>query len=52
MLKLNNEKKASKMRKLENEMFNLVGERRVEAMRTYRKILTSTADELVYLRRS
>jgi hypothetical protein len=52
MLKLNNEKKAFKMRKLENEVLNLVGERREEAMRTYRKILSSTADELVYLMRS
>jgi hypothetical protein len=51
-MKLNNEARASEMRMLENEILNLVGERREEAMKAYRKLLSSTSNELVYLMRS
>jgi hypothetical protein len=40
------------MRMLENEILNLVGERREEAMKAYRKLLSSTSDEPIYLMRS
>jgi hypothetical protein len=51
-MKLNNEAKAFEMRMLEKEILNLVGERREEAMKAYRKLLSSTSDELIYLMRS
>jgi hypothetical protein len=51
-MKLNNEARAFKMRMLENEILNLVGERREEAMKTYRKLLSYSSDELIYLMRS
>jgi hypothetical protein len=51
-MKLNKEAKAFEMRMLENEMLNLVGERREEAMKAYRKLLSSTSDEPIYLMRS
>lgn len=51
-MKLNKEARAFEMRMLENEIPNLVGERREEAMKAYRKLLTFTPDELIYLMRS
>jgi hypothetical protein len=51
-MKLNNEARAFKMRMLENEILNLVGERREEAMKAYRRLLSYSSDELIYLMRS
>jgi hypothetical protein len=51
-MKLNKEAKAFEMRMLENEILNLVGERREEAMKAYRKLLSSTLDKPIYLMRS
>ncbi len=51
-MKLNNEARAFKMRMLEIEIPNLVGEGREEAMKAYRKLLFSTSNELIYLMRS
>ena len=51
-MKLNKEARAFEMRMLENEIPNLVGERREEAMKAYRKLLSSAPDELIYLMRS
>jgi hypothetical protein len=51
-MKLNKEAKAFEMRMLENEILNLVGERREEAIKAYRKLLSSTSDEPIYLMRS
>jgi hypothetical protein len=51
-MKLNNEAKAFEMKMLEKEILNLVGERREEAMKVYRKLLSSTSDEPIYLMRS
>ena len=51
-MKLDKEARAFEMRMLENEMLNLVGGRREEAMKAYRKLLSSTSDEPIYLMRS
>jgi hypothetical protein len=51
-MKLNKEARAFEMRMLENEILNLVGERREEAMQAYRKLLFFTSDETMYLMRS
>jgi len=51
-MKLENEARKLEMRMLENEILNLVGERREEAMKAYRKLLSSTSDEPIYLMRS
>jgi hypothetical protein len=51
-MKLENEARAFEMRMLENEILNLVGERREEVMQTYRKLLSASADEPMYLTRS
>jgi hypothetical protein len=48
-MKLNNKARAFEMRILGKEILNLVGERREEAMKAYRKLLSSTSDELIYL---
>ena len=45
-IRLDNEARAYEMRMLENEILNLVGERREEARKAYRKLLSSTSDEL------
>ncbi len=47
-----NKEEKFKMELLEKEIINLVGERREEAMKAYRKLLSSTSDELIYLMRS
>jgi hypothetical protein len=51
-MKLNKEAKAFEMRMLENEILNLVSERREEAIKAYRKLLSASADEPMYLTRS
>ena len=51
-MKLNNEAREFEMRMLEKEILNLVGERREKAMTAYRRLLSSTSDELIYLMRS
>jgi hypothetical protein len=51
-MKLNREARALEMRMLEKEILNLVGERRDEAMKAYRRLLSFTSNELVYLMRS
>ena len=51
-MKLKNEARAFEMKMLEKEILNLVGERREKAMESYRKLLSSTSDELIYLMRS
>ena len=51
-MKLNKEARAFEMRMLENEILNLIGERREEAMQTYRKLLSASANEPMYLTRS
>jgi hypothetical protein len=51
-MKLSKEARAFEMRMLENEILNLVGERREEAMKAYRKLLSFTLDETMYLMRS
>ena len=51
-MKLNNEAREFKMRMLEKEILNLVGERREKAMTAYRRLLSSASEELIYLMRS
>lgn len=51
-MKLNTEARAFEMRTLEKEILTLVGERREDAMKAYRKLLSSTSDEMIYLMRS
>ena len=51
-MKFNAESREFEMRMLEKEILNLVGERREDAMKTYRKLLSFTSDELIYLMRS
>jgi len=51
-MKLNNEAREFKMRMMEKEILNLVGERREKAMTAYRRLLSSASEELIYLMRS
>jgi hypothetical protein len=51
-MKLENEARAFEMRMLENELLNLVGERREEVMKAYRKLLSASSDEPMYLTRT
>jgi hypothetical protein len=51
-MKLENESRKLEMKMLENEILNLVGERREETMQAYRKLLSASADEPMYLTRS
>ena len=41
-MKLNNQARTFEMKMMEKEIPNLVGERREEAMKAYRKLLSST----------
>lgn len=50
-MKLINEKRAFKMRILENEIPSLIGEKREEAIKVYRKLLSASSHEVVYLNR-
>lgn len=51
-MKLENEAKKLEMKMLGEEILDLVGERREEAMQAYRKLLSASADEPLYLTRS
>ena len=51
-MKFNNESRVFEMRMLEKEILTLVGERREDAMKAYRRLLFSTSDEMIYLMRS
>jgi hypothetical protein len=51
-MNLNNEARAFEIKMLEKEMLDLKGEKREEAMKTYRKLLSSSSDELIYLMRA
>jgi hypothetical protein len=51
-MKFNAEAREFEMRMLEKEILNLVGERREDAMKAYRKLLSYTSDNLIYLTRS
>jgi len=51
-MKLEIEATKSKMEVLGEKILDLVGERREEAMQAYRKVLSATTDEPMYLVRS
>jgi len=51
-MKINNEARAFEIKMLGNEILDLVGERREEALQAYRKLLSASADEPMYLTRS
>jgi len=51
-MKLENEARKLEMKMLGEEILDLVDERREEAMQTYRKLLSASADEPMYLTRS
>jgi hypothetical protein len=51
-MKLENKAGKFKMKMLGKEILNLVGEGREEAMQAYRKLLSASADEPMYLKRS
>jgi hypothetical protein len=46
------ERKRTEIQRLENEMLELKGKKREEAMKTYRKLLLALAEEPIYLMRS
>ena len=48
-MKLNNETRAFEMKMLGNEILKMAGEKREEAMKTYRKLLYFTSDKPIYL---
>jgi hypothetical protein len=50
-MKLKNEAKKIEMGMLEIEILDLKGEKRERAMKTYRKLLCASTDELTYLAR-
>jgi hypothetical protein len=51
-MKLNREVRAFEMKMLGKEILDLVGERREEAMQAYRKLLSASVNEPMYLTRS
>jgi hypothetical protein len=51
-MKLENEARKLEMKMLGEEILDLVGERREEAMQAYRKLLSASADEPMYITRS
>jgi hypothetical protein len=51
-MKLENEARKREMKMLGAEMLDLVGEKREEVMQAYRKLLSASADEQMYLTRS
>jgi hypothetical protein len=51
-MKLKNEARKLEMKILGKEILDLVGERREEAMQAYRKLLSASADEPMYITRS
>jgi hypothetical protein len=50
-MKLENKEGKFEMEMLGKEILDLVGERREEAMQAYRKLLSASADEPMYLPR-
>jgi uncharacterized protein (DUF488 family) len=50
-MKLKNEAKKIEMGMLEIAILGLKGEKREQAMKTYRKLLSASADDLTYLAR-
>jgi hypothetical protein len=46
------ERKTTEIQKLENEILELKGKKREEAMKTYRRLLLALADKPIYLMRS
>jgi hypothetical protein len=50
-MKLENKEGKFEMEMLGKEILDLVGERREEAMQAYRKLLSASADEPMYLTR-
>jgi hypothetical protein len=51
-MKLKSEARKLEMKMLGKEILDLVGERREEAMQAYRKLLSASADEPMYITRS
>jgi len=51
-MKLKSEARKLKMKMLGKEILDLVGERREEAMQAYRKLLSASAGEPMYITRS
>ena len=51
-MKLENESRKLEMKMLGEEILDMVGETREEAMQAYRKLLSASADEPMYLTRS
>jgi hypothetical protein len=51
-MKPGNEARKLEMKMLGEEILDLVGERREEVMQVYRKLLSASADEPMYLTRS
>ena len=51
-MKLGNEARKLEMKMLGEEILDMVGETREEAMQAYRKLLSASADEPMYLTRS
>ena len=51
-MKLENEATKSKMEVLGEKILDLVGERREEAMQAYRRLMSASTDEPMYLTRS
>jgi len=51
-MKLVNKAKKSEMKMLNEEILNLVGEKREETVKAYRKLLYASAEEPMYLTRS
>jgi hypothetical protein len=51
-MKLKNEARKLEMKILGEEILDLVGERREEAMQAYRKLLSASAGEPMYITRS
>ena len=51
-MKLENEARKLEMKMLGEEIRDMVGETREEAMQAYRKLLSASADEPMYLTRS
>ena len=51
-MKLEKEARAFEMKMLGEEILDMVGERREEVMEAYRKLLSASSDEPMYLTRS
>jgi hypothetical protein len=51
-MKLENEARKLEMKMLGEEILDMIGETREKAMQAYRKLLSASADEPMYLTRS